>query len=46
MGLGRMSARTLGRAALPALILIAGVVAALQLARIEDSRRAARIRHR
>ena len=46
MGIGRVSARTLARAALPLLIAIAGVVAALQLGQIERSREAARMQVR
>jgi CHASE1-domain containing sensor protein len=46
MGIGRVSARTLARAALPLLIAIAGVVAALQLGQIERSRVAARMQVR
>jgi signal transduction histidine kinase len=41
-----MSTRTLGRAALPLLILIAGVVAALSLAQIERSRESVRLQVR
>ena len=41
-----MSARALGRAALPLLILIAGVVAALLLAQIERSRESVRLQVR
>jgi signal transduction histidine kinase len=46
MGIGQVSARTLARAALPLLIAIAGVVAALQLGQIERSREAARMQVR
>ncbi len=41
-----MSARTLARAALPLLIVVAAVVSSLQLEHIEDSRQAARMRVR